>query len=253
MTIELKVKINAEAKNYIENMDEKSDILDLREKTKTIILNVLYKYFVLTPDDDIKFDKEPEIKCGNAEFSFSEDSLGLLDSFILDYFEEVLNVYEKNLIKCLTKYSKDLAQDIGIFTVQFNQKNENLLTDFSTNIETERILENELKEKLMKTAELAALKNSFILIIEPLIEKIGEYFIEIYKQGIKQPKFIDYARDSVKVSFDEIEEKIKEYNELIKKNDDGKEDEKGINNAPAPTKNSNVMESDVKDMWDDDK
>lgn len=34
MTEELKVKINTEAKNYIENMDEKSDILDLRKKTK---------------------------------------------------------------------------------------------------------------------------------------------------------------------------------------------------------------------------
>ena len=40
----------------------------------------------------------------------------------------------------------------------------------------EKILQNELKEKLIKTAELAALKNSFIFIIEPLIEKIGEYF-----------------------------------------------------------------------------
>ena len=251
MTVELKMKIKAEAKSYIENMDEKSDILELREKTKTIILNVLYKYFVLTPDDDIKFDKEAKIKCGNAEFSFSEDSIGLLDSFILDYFEEVLNVYENNLIKCLTKYSQDLAQDIGIFTVQFNQKNENILTDFSTNIEMEHILENELKEKLMKTAEMAALKNSFIFIIEPLIERIGEYFIEIYKQGIKQQKFIDYTRDSVKVSFDEIEKKIKEYNELIKKNENGKEDEKEGNNAPAPTKKENVVESDVKDIWDD--
>ena len=66
MTAELKLKINSQAKNYIENMDENSDILDLKEKTKTIVLNVLYKYFVMTPDDDIKFDKEAEIKCGDV-------------------------------------------------------------------------------------------------------------------------------------------------------------------------------------------
>ena len=218
--------------------------MDLRKKTKTIILNVLYKYFVLTPDDDIKFDKEVLIKCGDVEFTFSENSLELLDSFILDYFQEVLNIYEKNLIKFLTKYSQNLAQDIWLFAVQFNQKNEYLLTDFQTSIDMEPILKNQLSEKLKKTAELAALKNSFIFIIEPLIEKIGEYFIEIYKQGIKQQKFIDYTRDSVKVSFDEIEEKIKEYNELIKKN----EEEKNNDAAPLDDSHPSVV-SDVRDMF----
>ena len=255
MTAELKLKINSQAKNYIENMDENSDILDLKEKTKTIVLNVLYKYFVMTPDDDIKFDKEAEIKCGDVKFTFSEDSIEILDSFILDYFQETLNIYEKNLIKFLTKYSQDLAKDIGLFTVQFNIQNENLLTDFSTNIEMEKILQKELKEKLIKTAEWAALKNSFIFIIEPLIEKIGEYFIEIYRQGMKKQKFIDYTRDSVKVSFDEIEEKIKEYNELIKENEDEKEDEKEKDNEAAPLKNENDahnVENDVNEMFDDE-
>ena len=253
MTTELKLKIKNEANSYIENMDEKSNIMDLKEKTKTIILNVLYKYFVMTPDDDIKFDKQVKIECGDVKFSFSENSLELLDSFILDYFGEILKVYEKNLIKFLSKYSNDLAKDIGLFTVQFNIKNENLLTDFSTNIEMDKILQNELKEKLLKTAELAALKNSFIFIIEPLIEKIGEYFIEIYRQGMKQKKFIDYTRDSVKVSFDEIEDKIKEYNEFIKEKEE--EEKEKNNDDAAPLKNENDAQSsdltkDVNDMFD---
>ena len=254
MTTELKLKIKNEANSYIENMDEKSNIMDLKEKTKTIILNVLYKYFVMTPDDDIKFDKQVKIECGDVKFSFSENSLELLDSFILDYFGEILKVYEKNLIKFLSKYSNDLAKDIGLFTVQFNIKNENILTDFSTNIEMDKILQNELKEKLLKTAELAALKNSFIFIIEPLIEKIGEYFIEIYRQGMKQKKFIDYTRDSVKVSFDEIEDKIKEYNEFIKEKEE--EEKEKNNDDAAPLKNENDAQSsdltkDVNDMFDD--
>ena len=252
MTAELKLKIKSEAKIYIGNMDENSGIMNLKEKTKTVIINVLKKYFVMTPDDDIKFDKEEEFKD-----IFSEDGIGMLDSFILDYFQEILNVYEKNLIKFLSKYSQELAKDIGLFTVQFNIKNENLLTDFSTNIEMEKILQNELKEKLIKTAELAALKNSFIFIIEPLIEKIGEYFIEVYKQGMKTQKFIDFTRDSVKVSFEEIEEKIKEYNELIKENEDEKEDEKDQNKDAAPLKKDSGayisdVASDVNEMFGDD-
>ena len=57
------------------------------------------------------------------------------------------------------------------------------------------ILRNELKEKLNKKAELAALKNSFQFIVELLIEKIDVYFTELYKQGMNQKKFIEYATD----------------------------------------------------------
>ena len=131
-------------------MDENIEFLAIKEKTKTIILNVFYRYFVLTPDDKIKFDEKGVIKCGDVEFSFSEKSMEYLDSFIVDYFQEILNCYENNLMNFLSKYSKELANDISIFTVQFNSKNEGLLNDFPTNIEMDVILKKELKEKLIK-------------------------------------------------------------------------------------------------------
>ena len=256
-TESLKSQINKEVKNFIEKMDENIEFLAIKEKTKTIILNVFYRYFVLTPDDKIKFDEKGVIKCGDVEFSFSEKSMEYLDSFIVDYFQEILNCYENNLMNFLSKYSKELANDISIFTVQFNSKNEGLLNDFPTNIEMDVILKKELKEKLIKKAELAALKNAFIFIVEPLINKIGEYFIEIYKQGITQKKFIEYARDSVKVSFNEIEEKIKKYNEKEKEKE--KENKKNLenNNDAAPLKSESVssisaVTKDVNDMFDDD-
>ena len=213
---ELKKKIDIEIKKYIEKMDENTKIVDLYKEMKNVILHVLYKYFLLTPNNDINFEETPEIKCEDIEFSFSQQSLDILDDFIIEYFKEVLCIYQNNLENFLTKYSKKLANDISIYQIQFNTKNNSLLDNIFNNIDLELILRNELKEKLNKKAELAALKNSFQFIVEPLIEKIGEYFTELYKQGMNQKKFIEYATDIIKVSFDEIENKIKEYNEGLK-------------------------------------
>ena len=197
-------------------MDENTKIVDLYKEMKNVILHVLYKYFFLTPNNDINFEETPQIKCEDIEFSFSQQSLDILDDFIIEYFREVLCIYQNNLENFLTKYSKELANDISLYQIQFNTKHNHLLDNIFNTIELDLILRNELKEKLNKKAELAALKNSFQFIVEPLIEKIGAYFTELYNQGMNQKKFIEYATDTIKVSFDEIENKIKKYNEDLK-------------------------------------
>ena len=250
LTTELKENINKEAKNYIEKMNENFKIEELYEKTKNIITNVLYKYFILTKDgENMELDKNPVLKCGDVEFSFTKESLLHLDDFTIDYFKEILNSYQNNLEKFLSKYSKELANEITIFKVDFNSRNDNLINDYYSNIQLDVILKDELKEKFSKIAEIAALKNSFISIIEPLIEKIGEYFIELYKQGMGQEKFINFARNSIKVSFDEIEEKIKEFNEKLKEREKH-EVENDI--APPPNIQSlTPLEKDVSSLFDD--
>ena len=251
LTTELKENINKEAKNYIEKMNENFKIEELYEKTKNIITNVLYKYFILTKDgENMELDKNPVLKCGDVEFSFTKESLLHLDDFTIDYFKEILNSYQNNLEKFLSKYSKELANEITIFKVDFNSRNDNLINDYYSNIQLDVILKDELKEKFSKIAEIAALKNSFISIIEPLIEKIGEYFIELYKQGMGQEKFINFARNSIKVSFDEIEEKIKEFNEKLKEREKN-EFENDI--APPPNIQSlTPLEKDVSSLFDEE-
>lgn len=250
LTTELKENINKEAKNYIEKMNENFKIEELYEKTKNIITNVLYKYFILTKDgENMELDKNPVLKCGDVEFSFTKESLLHLDDFTIDYFKEILNSYQNNLEKFLSKYSKELANEITIFKVDFNSRNDNLINDYYSNIQLDVILKDELKEKFSKIAEIAALKNSFISIIEPLIEKIGEYFIELYKQGMGQEKFINFARNSIKVSFDEIEEKIKEFNEKLKEREKHE-----VENDIAPPPNIQSLtpfEKDVSSLFDD--
>ena len=247
---ELKKKIDIEIKKYIEKMDENTKIVDLYKEMKNVILNVLYKYFLLNFNNDINFEETPQIKCGDIEFSFSQQSLDILDDFIIEYFKEVLCIYQNNLENFLTKYSKKLANDISIYQIQFNTKNNSLLDNIFNNIDLELILRNELKEKLNKKAELAALKNSFQFIVEPLIEKIGEYFTELYKQGMNQKKFIEYATGIIKVSFDEIEKKIKEYNEGLKEKKEKEENKDNKESAPISLKLSTPSE--VRQLFEDE-
>ena len=257
LTSEIKDKINYQVKNFIEKIDKEVEIMDFKDKIKNIILNVLYKYFVLTPDDKIIFDKETKIKCGEVEFTFSDQSQAYLDDFILDYFQETLKIYKNKLDEYINKYTRELSNEISLFSAQFNNQNNILLKPENTSVELNIMLKKEILQKLDKTSRLAALKNSFIFIIGPLINKIGEYFLELYKQGLGQKKFIEFSRESVKASFEEIEKKIKEYNESLKEKDNKNkdQDQDKDKSAPSPltanTLRNNSVISEVNDMFKD--
>ena len=255
LTFEIKNKINIQVKNFIEKIDKEAEIMDFKDKIKNIILNVIYRYFILESQDEniIISDKEVKIKYGKLEFTFSEQSLIYLDNFILDYFNETLTIYKKNLDYYINKYSQELSNEIYRFTEEFKNLYNVSLTTKNTKIELNIMFKKEIQEKLEKTSRLAALKNSFIFIIEPLINKIGEYFLEIYKQAFDKKKIIDTSRKSVKVNFEEIEKKIKEYNESLKEKEK-KDKEKNLSDAAPPNKNaiSQELSSEVRSMFDDD-
>ena len=74
-----------------------------------------------------------------------------------------------------------------------------------------------------------------------------------YEEGIKNKKFSEYANSIIKVSFDEIENKIKEYNEKLNKKSLNIQQ---INEEPAPqneyfTPNKSVN-NDAKELMDDE-
>ena len=72
-------------------------------------MNVLYKYFLLTPETNIDLKSLPQIKCGDSEFTFSQQSIDILDNYVIEYFKEVLDIYQKNLEEFLSDHSPKLA------------------------------------------------------------------------------------------------------------------------------------------------
>ena len=209
----LKENIKKDINNILENMKKNYDLNELYNQTVSIILNVLYKYALLKPDVSIVNDEKSGITIGDNElsFSFAYNSQSIIREFVIEYFKSVFISYEKNLDIFLKKNTEDLYNEIMEFRYNFNENNDNNNLPYFN----KSSLKKELNDNIYYISKLAVLNNSFNNITNPLIEKIGEYFIELYSQGIKHKKFIEYATDIANISFDDIEKKIKEFNKIL--------------------------------------
>ena len=114
----------------------------------------------------------------------------------------------------------------------------------------EKALECDIFNNISKIAKTKALKNFFRYITTPLIENFTLFFKETYQEGMKRKDFIDKGRKITKMSFDKIEEKIKEYNDSQK----SEKEKKPNNSSAAPIKNSNNKNNikKIKGLWDEE-
>jgi len=255
LMVHLKENIKKEINNYLEKIDEMSDEEEDKfyEMNVKIIVNVLYKYFLLDPEANIKNTEKLEISIENFNFSFGQSNILKLKNFVIQYFTQCLNSFQNNIDKFIEENTNIIFDEIMTFKNEFNINNENLLQVGMTNMEHKILIKNEIKNKIYNIAKLTAFKNAFNYITNPLIDKIGEYFFALYEEGIKNKKFSEYANSIIKVSFDEIESKIKEYNEKLNKKSLNIQQ---INEEPAPqneyfTPNKSVN-NDAKELMDDD-
>ena len=249
--MDLKEQIKSKAKTFLEKNENNISLKDFHDNTKNIILNTLYKYFILTPNDkkEINLNEIPKIMIGNNEFKFSEESMQILNDFCFKYFDNILNIYQKNLEEFLNKYSKTLSQEIRIEKIELNSKNDNLLSETLLDTEYESVLKNELIQKLEKKARFTVLSNAFIYIIEPIILTIGDYFSLLYQKLMKKEKFIDCVRNLIKDCFSNIEKKINDYISILKSKKE-KENIENENKGAAPSHNIEIG-SDVNKGVDD--
>ena len=219
LMIELKNKSNREANKIISNMKNNSKIETLHEETNNIITSLFYQYFFLSANVIInkRFHRG---QLGDLKYSISRKSEIIIQDFSVQYFEEIMKIYEDNIDSLIKIYSKELLSEIMTFQNDFNKVNDNLLEVKWTSSEMESSLHNYIYGKISKTIELNVLKNSFKFIITPLIEKFAIFFEKSYislMESKKDNDFTTYAKEITKVSFESLEQKIKEYNELNNK------------------------------------
>ena len=246
----LKEKINQDVWNIISNINETIKIKDLHTAINDIIINILYQFFFLKPDVKItKKGKESYAELFDLKYSISEITKCNIEDFVVKYFEEIVNIYQKNLDEINEKYSKDLAKEILIFQNDFNQENDNLLDIKWTFSKLQIIQKDYINEAIKKKVEIIAFKNSISFISTRLIEQFGEFFSQTYIEGMKLDEFKEASNEAVKLSFDKIEEKIQEYNQMINKQKEEKEKENNKENKseePAPTYSNKNNETNVK-------
>lgn len=213
LTNGVKKSIDNDIKNILDKMNNNSKIEDLYTDNTNIIFNIFYKYIILNSNETIEDFNNPVVKIGEKDFSITKDSQIIIKKFVTDYFENILKSYKIILNELLKKYTEELFYEIIIFQVEFNDKKENLLKVPWKVEELKEMLNLYIYEKISKTTELMVLKNSFVYLINPIIENFGNYFKEMYNQGLMDKKFKEYAKKIIPSSFNEIKKKVKEYYE----------------------------------------
>ena len=242
LTNKVKESIDIDIRNILSKMNLDSKIEDLYNDNTNVILNIFYKYIFLDSEIKIEDINNPNIKIGDNDFSISQDSQITIKKFVTDYFEKTLESYKNNLNELLAKYSEELSKEIIEFQIQFNINNENLLKTPWTIEQLKTTLNQFIFKSISKKTELIVLKNSFNFLISPLIKSFGNYFILLYNKTMEEQKFKDYAKTIVPNSFNEIEKKIKLYNESRNKRE-----------APTPLDEiKNEEELDVVDLINDE-
>ena len=247
LTKKLEISVGAYVDKIVSGMNENNKIEELYRECKKVILDVLYKYLLLNPDIKTSNFETSQIKFDNIEFSISNESLLIIENFVKDYFQLAINSYTRSLNAFLLKYAQELCKKIIDFQIQYNAENKNLLSSKWTTIGIEDTIKGEIYDNLCKKAELAALKNSFSFLTNPIIKSFDEYFINLYIKGMEHNIFKQNAVDAVKITFNEIEKKIEKYNESFKtpKNNDSNNEDPNTSDKPAPT---NTVGDDIDNM-----
>ena len=239
---ELKNKSNSEANKIISSMTINSKIETLHKETENIITTLFYQYFFLSTNVKInqRFNRG---ELGDLKYKISENSKNIIKDFSIQYFEEIMKIYQDNIDSLIKIYSKELLNEIMTFQNDFNRENDNLLEVKFTSLEIENSLQNYIYEKISKTIELTVLKNSLRFIITPLIAKFGIFFEKSYislMESKNENEFSNYVKEITKVSFESLEKKIKEYNELNKTKNEKIEKKETTENKVETKENENL-------------
>jgi len=214
---QIKDKIDFKVENIISKMSSDSKIEDLHKETKDIIIDIFYQYYFLSSEVIVNKYNNFSCKLGGLNYTISDLTKSIIEEFVVQFYQKIINIYQTKLNEFIETYSKELTNEILNFQNDFSQKNNNLLEVKWTSNELEKSVQNYLYEKISKIFELIILKNSFMFIVTPLIQQFRELFEKSYLSLMNHEDFKNSTNEIIKISYDKIEIKIKEYNELAKK------------------------------------
>ena len=211
----LKEKSNKNADDINSYLSKGSKMEDLQKVIVDFIIKLNFQYFFLDPE--IEYDKNTLKSINrNLDYSISRETNIKIESFAIEFFEETYKYFNKNIDESAEKYAEELLNKISNFQNDFNKLHKNLLEVTWTSLELKIQLKNFIKESIYQKFELFAIKNSFSFITNKLIEDFKKFFLDAYIEGMTRKTFKEKAKSSIKISFDEINKKIKEYTEKNK-------------------------------------
>ena len=236
---ELMIKLNKNLSDKVEksllNLSENSKLENFYDLMKNMILEITYGFFFL--NENIIFEQNEGYKAklnDEIQYELPEVIHNKIKLFIDNYFINILDSVKNMLANNMDIYTKDLVTKIIEKQYEINSKNNNLL-EFSVakedlTIGIKRFITNEIYDKL----KFIALKNSVNNLINPLIKIFGKFCRGLYEEGMNDDKFIQNAKNSIKISFEKLEKEIKDYynkKKLNQFNENIKDEEKDEKNC----------------------
>ena len=239
-TLMKKLKRNLEnkVKNSLLKLNEKSEIQKFYEETKNMILEIVFCFFFL--NSEIQFDKDNGYKVklnDEIQYELSEASRNKIDIYIGNYFTYIIESLKKKLNININAYAEDLVKEIIEKQFEFNRQNKNLLEFNFTKNDLLNTMNLFIKDEIYNKIKFIVLKNAINFLINPLIELFGQNFYVLYTGLMRKEEFVKNAKDSIKISFDNLKTKINEYY-----------DKKNIIDNSNNENNSNKKEGNLEDI-----
>ena len=209
----IKEKTQEKAKIIIEKIERENNLETLKDDLKEMFTYILDSYL------SIKLTNYDEEYIVNKNL-YSIEGEKMITDLINDYFEFCEEHIKKSFISVLEEKTNTLAKIIYNGQINFNIINRNTIE-----MKTENIIQEEVKPKiemiLKNKADVYYLKNAFkvfLLFLQKLIPFCFRIFFTTYLEKLeKENKEIkEMIIQNIRVQFEELEEKIKKYNDEIK-------------------------------------
>ena len=234
----LKRNLVNKVNNSLLKLNEKSEIQKFYEETKNMILEIVFCFFFL--NSEIQFDKDNGYKVklnDEIQYELSEASRNKIDIYIGNYFTYIIESLKKKLNININAYAEDLVKEIIEKQFEFNRQNKNLLEFNFTKNDLLNTMNLFIKDEIYNKIKFIVLKNAINFLINPLIELFGQNFYVLYTGLMRKEEFVKNAKDSIKISFDNLKTKINEYY-----------DKKNIIDNSNNENNSNKKEGNLEDI-----
>ena len=209
----IKEKIQEKAKIIIEKIEREGQLETLKNDLKEIFIYILDSYL------SIKLSSSGEEYIVNKN-KYSTEGEKMITDLINDYFKFCDDLMKKSYKSILEEKTKTITENILSEQINFNITNKNII-----DMKSKDIIQLEMKpkiEKILKNkANVYYLENAFKEFLD-ILEKLIPFCFDIfynYNLEVLEKEDIDVKEmitQNIRVQFEELEEKIKQYNDEVK-------------------------------------
>ena len=254
---ELEESLNTKIKNIISEMDKEIKLENLIDKMTRIIVELFYYFFFLSTDVEVDNQYLATYRNLNLKTKISDKTMNNIQNSVKENLNEFLDIYNKNYSQLLEKIKDELLEEEKNFKTNFLLENKDIkYSEIDIPGETKRNLETFINLNILNKVKTAAFKNFFESITIPIVKQFAIEYKNLYKKALTMDYLKNEMRKIVKISFDEIEEKIKKYYQEKEEKKKTLNEDMSVENTKEKNENKNqqigLTNDDYNDMFAED-